>query len=119
MKEIGTQLLSNYEKGIKDNAPMTLSDKATKNRLVRETLREMLNCPIIHTMSDGTEIKGTAMDIICASAIQDAINNPKGFTQVKDMLYILGQDTPDTSNDKSKVIDVNLVDEDLKNRALK
>lgn len=109
------KLLSKSERTLVKNRKKGEVDKLAKTAIVKNTLLNYLNTEIVETLPDGTTVTHTALEMIVASAITDAINKGS-LNNLVTLSNLLGENIVDK---KDINVNVSLVNQELRERALK
>lgn len=109
-KQLANIIMTDYDKVVVENIKASGLRTAVENKEMRNIARALLLQEV--TLKDGTRI--TPFQRMVVSSIQDAIENPAGFSKVKDAMHISGE----LKEEKEVNIQISLVDKDLKARSL-
>lgn len=114
MKKTAEILLSSYERALLNDKDLGIQKQFIENEKIKMTLNAMLNTKVSRKAKDGTTITASAIELMVASAVSDAIDKGS-FTKLKDCAVLAGEKiTEQTSN-----VNLNLVDKNLLERAIK
>lgn len=109
-KPLANIVMSDYDKIVVEKIKNSGLATAVEQKEMRNIARALLLQEI--TLQDGTKI--TPFQRMVISSIQDAIENPAGFSKVKDAMHISGE----LKEEKEVNVQISLVDKDLKARSL-
>lgn len=114
MKKTAEILLSSYERALLNDKDLGIQKQFIENEKIKMTLNAMLNTKVSRKAKDGTTITASAIELMVASAVSDAIDKGS-FAKLKDCAVLAGEKiTEQTSN-----VNLNLVDKNLLERAIK
>ena len=113
MKDIGVVILSTYEKNILNKKKNSKADLIIRDEKTLTVLQNMLDQKVTQKLEDGTSVNATAKELIIASAIRDAINKGS-FDKLKVLLEITGE----FKKEETHNLNISLVDQSLRERAL-
>lgn len=111
-KNPGEAVLSSYELGILRGNRKTASDEITEQQCFKQVLQNQLGVNIVKKLPDGTEVTATAMELVTASAINDAIEKGS-IDKVASFMKVLGEFKEVTTE-----VNISQVDSDLEKRAI-
>lgn len=111
-KKFGTSVLSIYEQNIISNCVKSKGDKISENSKTLSILNCMLDSKIPTKLEDGTTINPSALELIIASAINNAIK--KGdLENLKTIMELKGE----FKKEETHNLNINFVDKSLLERA--
>lgn len=106
-------LLSSYETSIVKGTKGSKADSIVGDKRTKAILDNMLKSKGVVELSDGTTVEASIEELLIASAINKELEEPKGLETIERLAKIRGE-----MNDTAVNVQLSLVDEDLRKRAL-